>query len=77
MNYYQRIRDLREDRDLKQQEIAELLEIRQSDYSKYELGKHMMGIDKYIKLAKFYDVSLDYLTGIIDFPERLNRHSKK
>ena len=77
MNYYQRIRDLREDRDLKQQDIAELLEIRQSDYSMYELGKHMMGIDKYIKLAKFYDVSLDYLTGIIDFPERLNRHSKK
>ena len=77
MNYYQRIRDVREDRDLKQQDIAEALSISQSEYSKYELGKHMMGIDKYIKLAKFYDVSLDYLTGIIDFPERLNRHSKK
>ena len=77
MNYYQRIRDMREDRDLKQIDIANALQITQSEYSKYELGKHMMGIDKYIKLAKFYDVSLDYLTGIIDFPERLNRHSKK
>lgn len=37
----------------------------------------MMGIDKYIKLAKFYDVSLDFLTGLIDFPERLDRHTKK
>ena len=77
MNYYQRIRDMREDRDLKQIDIANALQITQSEYSKYELGKHMMGIDKYIKLAKFYDVRLDYLTGIIDFPERLNRHSKK
>lgn len=77
MNYYQRIRDLREDKDLKQKDVADYLEISQSDYSKYELGKHMMGIDKYIKLAKFYDVSLDYLTGIIDFPERLDRHNKK
>lgn len=76
MNYYQRIRDLREDKDLKQKDVADFLEISQSDYSKYELGKHMMGIDKYIKLAKFYDVSLDYLTGIIDFPERLDRHAK-
>ena len=65
INYYQRIRDLREDRDYTQKEIADYLEINQSDYSKYELGKHMMGIDKYIKLAKFYDVSLDFLTGLM------------
>ena len=77
MNYYQRLKDVREDRDLKQMDVAKYLEIDQSNYAKYENGKVMMGIDKYIKLAKFYDVSLDYLTGIIDFPERLNRHSKK
>ena len=77
MNYYQRIKDLREDRDLKQMDVAKFLGMDQSNYAKYENGKVMMGIDKYIKLAKFYDVSLDYLTGIIDFPERLNRHSKK
>ena len=77
MNYYQRLKDIREDRDLKQMDVAKFLQIDQSNYAKYENGKVMMGIDKYIKLAKFYDVSLDYLTGIIDFPERLNRHSKK
>ena len=76
MNFYQRIKDLREDRDLNQTEIANLLGIRQSDYSKYELGKHMMGIDKYIILAKFYNVSLDYLAGLIQTPERLDRFDK-
>ena len=49
-----------------QAEIAKLLDICQSDYSKYELGKHMMGIDKYIKLATYYNVLLDYLAGITD-----------
>lgn len=76
MNYYQRLKDIREDRDLKQMDVAKYLEMDQSNYAKYENGKVMMGIDKYIKLAKFYDVSLDYLTGIIDFPERLDRHAK-
>ncbi len=71
MNYYQRLRDIREDRDLSQSDIAKELEISQSDYSKYELGKHMMGIDKYIKLARFYNISLDYLTGIIDVPKEI------
>ena len=73
MNYYQRLRDLREDMDLTQAEIAKLLDICQSDYSKYELGKHMMGIDKYIKLARFYNVSLDYLAGIVDEPRSLEQ----
>ena len=73
MNYYQRLRDMREDRDMSQKDIAKLLEISQSDYSKYELGKHMMGIDKYIKLAKFYNVSLDFLLGLRDTPDNLNR----
>ncbi len=77
MNYYQRIRDLREDKDLNQAEVANILGISQSDYSKYELGKHMMGIDKYIILAKYYNVSLDYLTGLIQTPERLDRFEKK
>lgn len=71
MNYYQRLRDVREDRDLSQKAIAKILEISQSDYSKYELGKHMMGIDKYVKLARFYNVSLDYLAGIVDTPKKI------
>ena len=77
MNYYQRIRDLREDNDLNQSTVANILGMNQSDYSKYELGKHMMGIDKYIILAKFYNVSLDYLAGLISTPERLDRFDKK
>ena len=71
MNNYQRIKDIREDRDLTQQQVAEILEIKQTQYSRYELGKQMMGIDKYIKLAQFYNISLDYLTGIIDTPRKL------
>jgi len=73
MNSYQRLKDIREDRDLSQKEIADMLGILQSDYSKYELGKHMMGIDKYIKLARFYNVSLDFLTGLRDTPDGLDR----
>ena len=73
MNYYQRLRDLREDRDLTQADIAKVLNIAQSDYSKYELGKHMMGIDKYIILANFYNISLDYHTGQIDEPRPLHK----
>ena len=71
MEYYERLRDLREDRDLTQADIAAILETTQEQISKYETGKQMMGIDKYIKLAKFYNVSLDYLTGVIDTPRKL------
>ncbi len=73
MNYYQRLKDVREDRDLSQKEVADHLGITQSDYSKYELGKHMMGIDKYIKLAKFYNVSIDYLAGVVDTIKYLDK----
>ena len=73
MNYYERLRDLREDRDLKQIDVARVLGIEQTQYSRYERGIQMMGIDKYIVLARFYNVSLDFLTGLIQFPERLDR----
>ncbi len=71
MNYYQRLRDIREDNDMAQKEIASIKGSKQTQYSKYELGKQMMGIDKYIKLAKYYNISLDYLTGLIDEPRPL------
>ena len=77
MNYYQRLRDLREDRDLKQIDVANVLKIEQTQYSRYERGVQMMGIDKYIILAKFYNVSLDFLTGLINSPEPLDRLYKK
>ena len=71
MELYQRLRDMREDHDLSQADIAKLLQTTQEQISKYETGKQMMGVDKYIKLAKFYNVSLDYLTGVIDTPRKL------
>ena len=72
MNYYQRLRDVREDYDLKQEDIAKILGINQTQYSRYELGKNMMGIDKYITLAKFYNISIDYLAGIVDKPKTIS-----
>lgn len=71
MNYYRRIKDLREDNDIKQSSIAKLLQTTQQQISKWETGTQMMGVDKYIKLAQFYNVSLDYLLGIIDTPRKL------
>ena len=71
MDTFQRLRDMRKDHDLKQSDIADLLQTTQEQVSKYETGKQMMGIDKYIKLAKYYNVSLDYLTGLIDTPRKL------
>lgn len=72
MEVYQRMKDLREDHDLSQEDIAKVLQTTQEQVSKYETGRQMMGIDKYIKLAKYYNVSLDYLTGLIDSPRKLH-----
>ena len=58
-----RIRDLREDRDLTQKEVAALLHCDQSLYSKYERGERLPPLDLAIRLADYYGVSLDYLTG--------------
>lgn len=72
MTYYQRLKDVREDRDLTQNDIATILKIGQSDYSKYERGVNMMGIDKYIILAQFYNISLDYLAGLTNQPRTID-----
>lgn len=58
-----RIRGLREDRDLTQKEVAALLHCDQSLYSKYERGERLLPLDLAIRLADYYGVSLDYLTG--------------
>lgn len=71
-----RLKDLREDKDLKQEEIAKLLNISQQYYSRYELGQVEMPIRHYITIARFYNVSIDYLVGLIDFPEKLHRFGK-
>lgn len=59
-----RIRDLREDSDLKQKEIAAYLACDQSLYSKYERGERALPLDAAVKLAKFYGTSVDYLVGL-------------
>lgn len=59
-----RLKDLREDKELKQEEVANLLGISQTNYSKYELGKINIPINSLIVLADFYDTSIDYLLGI-------------
>lgn len=58
---YNRIRELREDNDLSQKQVAEVLEIDQSNYSKIELGKLALKDEILIKLAKYYCTSIDYL----------------
>lgn len=63
---YKRIRDLREDRDLKQKDIAEYLKCSQVCYSYYENGQRDIPTDVLIKLSKFYDTSIDYLLGQTD-----------
>lgn len=60
---FERIRNLREDSDKKQQELADYLNVKQTTYSKYELGKVNIPVEVFIKLADYYDVSVDYLLG--------------
>ena len=66
---YKRIRDLREDRDLNQSDIAKLLKCTQSCYSLYENGQRDIPTDALIKLATYYNVSVDYLLGRTDNPD--------
>ena len=63
---YKRIRDLREDRDLTQKELAKTLNCSQQVYSNYELGQRDIPTDILIKLSAFYNVSVDYILGISD-----------
>ena len=65
---YKRIRDLREDRDLTQRELARVLNCSQQVYSNYELGQRDIPTDILIKLSDFYNVSIDYILGINDNP---------
>ena len=60
---FENIRNLREDNDKTQKEVAAYLNITQTTYSKYELGKINVPIDVFIKLADYYTVSIDYLVG--------------
>ena len=65
---FKRIRDLREDRDLTQKEMAQILNCSQQAYSNYELGQRDIPTDILIKLSNFYHVSVDYILGITNNP---------
>ena len=67
MKYSDRIRQLREDNDKTQSEIAALLKVGQRTYCDYELGKTRIPVDSLILLAKYYSVSMDYLCGLNDY----------
>lgn len=63
MRYNERIREIREDHSITQQKIADLLHIGQRTYANYESGKTRIPVDSLLILAKYYDVSMDYITG--------------
>lgn len=63
-NYYPRLRDLREDNDLSQRQVAEYLEMKQPQYNRYERGLRDIPTDVLIRLAKLYKTSTDYLLGL-------------
>lgn len=69
---YSRIRDLREDRDLKQQDLADYLNCSQVCYSRYENGQRDILLETISKIADFYNVSVDYLLNRTDCPDMIS-----
>lgn len=67
-NFYRRIKDLREDHDLTQQYVAEYLQMKQPQYSRYERGVRDIPTDVLIRLAKLYKTTTDYILGLTDDP---------
>lgn len=63
MQHYQRIRDLREDSDLTQEQLCKKLFMHKTTYTNYEQGKHSVPLDFAVTIADFYEVSLDYIAG--------------
>lgn len=72
MFYYQRLKDLREDNDKTQEEIASILGISRQHYSMYERGEREMPMHHFKTLAKYYNVSLDYLSDLVSTPRKLH-----
>ena len=71
MEIHERIKALREDRDLKQTDLAEILKTNQSYYAKYENGKRPIPVDRIITLCKYYNLSADYILCLTDDPRPL------
>ncbi len=74
--YYPRLRDLREDKDLTQNELVDILKMHKTTYTNYEQGKREIPFSLAIRLARFYNVSLDYIAGIINEPRPLLKTKK-
>jgi len=70
MLMYPRIRDLRQDKDLNQTQVARMLGMSQTGYSKYETGENDIPTEVLIKLSRFYNTSIDYLLGETNNPKR-------
>ena len=68
-SYYRRLRDLREDHDLSQKQVADYLGIHQTQYSRYERGSFAIPTDLLIRLADLYKTSTDYILGRTDDPK--------
>lgn len=77
----ERLKEMREDKDLKQQDIANALGIKQQQYSEYEIGKRLIPINYLCEIADFYKTSVDYLIGRTDertpYPKSLFTKEKK
>lgn len=71
MQHYPRLRDLREDHDLTQAELVEQLGMHKTTYTNYEQGKREPPFELMIRLAEFYNVSLDYIAGLTNTPRPL------
>ncbi|MEE1012305.1 MAG: helix-turn-helix transcriptional regulator [Acutalibacteraceae bacterium] len=67
MAYYKRLRELREDMDLTQKQVADLLFMHTTQYRRYETGERTLPLDTAISLAKLYGVSIDYIGELIDY----------
>lgn len=74
---YGRIRDLRNDHGLTQEQVAKILNVKQNTYCQYEIGVVNYPLDVVIKLAEYYDVSVDYLVGLTDEPTPYPRKRRK
>lgn len=70
MQYYPRLRDLREDNDLTQEQLVKILKMHKTTYTNYEQGKREPPFELIIKLAKFYNVSIDYIAGLTNVPQK-------
>lgn len=68
LNYYNRIRDLREDRDYTQNDVIKILKMHKTTYTNYEQGKREPPFEFIIKIAKLYNVTIDYIAGLTNTP---------